>query len=182
MFSNEDFAGNEYVFGNNSNALMSNVRCLSCHASHGPFSTLTLDDIAVYHTARGGTVDLNGDPLAPSATEQTSASDLVEQAVKNHSGEAAGMPLAPYQPEESVIPANYRLGEGPVGRCTACHMTKTAKSGSWYTDPDGLRIEGDVSNHIFDIVAIQPGTDQPNSCGKCHSSFRTTSAEPPGGD
>ena len=61
-------------------------------------------------------------------------------------------------------------------------MTKTAKSGSWYTDPDGLRIEGDVSNHIFDIVPIEPGTDQPNACGKCHSSFRTTSEEPAGGD
>lgn len=181
-FSNEDFAGNEYMFGDNDRALMSNVRCLSCHASHGPFSTLTLDDIAVYHTARGGSVDLNGDPLMPSVTEQTSAEDLVEQAVKNHSGESAGMPLAPYLPEESVLPRNYQLGEGPVGRCTSCHMTKTAKSGSWFADPDGLRIEGDVSNHIFDIVAIQPGTDQPNSCGKCHSSFRTTSAEPPGGD
>ena len=182
QFSSEDSAGNEYEFGNNSRALMSNVRCLSCHATHGPFSTLTLDDIAVYHTARGGSVDLNGDPLTPSMTEQTSAEDLVEQAVKNHSGEAAGMPLAPYQPEESVIVDNYQLGEGPVGRCTSCHMTKTAKSGSWYTDPDGLRIEGDVSNHIFDIVAIEPGTDQPNSCGKCHSSFRTTSEEPAGGD
>ena len=64
---------------------MSNVRCLSCHATHGPFATLTLDDIAVYHTARGGSVDVNGVALAPSATEQMSASDLVEQAVKNHS-------------------------------------------------------------------------------------------------
>jgi len=181
-FSNADFAGNEYEFGDNDRALMSNVRCLSCHASHGPFATLTLDDIAVYHTARGGSVDLNGTAMAPTPTEQTSAEDLVEQAVKSHSGERAGMPLAPYLPEESVLPSNYQLGEGPVGRCTSCHMTKTAKSGSWFADPDGLRIEGDVSNHIFDIVEIQPGTDQPNSCGKCHSSFRTTSAEPPGGD
>jgi hypothetical protein len=161
---------------------MSNVRCLSCHASHGPFATLTLDDIAVYHTARGGTVDKDGVALMPSPTEQDSASDLVEQAVKAHSGEVAAMPLAPYVPEGSVIPANYQIGEGPVGRCTACHMTKTAKSGSWYDDPDGLRIEGDVSNHRFDIVPLEPGTDQPNTCGKCHSGFRTTSAEPPGGD
>jgi len=182
QFSNEDSAGNEYVFGDNDRALMSNVRCLSCHATHGPFATLTLDDIAVYHTARGGSVDLNDVAMAPTPTEQTSAEDLVEQAVKNHSGESAGMPLAPYLPEDSVIPQNYQLGEGPVGRCTSCHMTKTAKSGSWFADPDGLRIEGDTSNHIFDIVAIQAGTDQPNSCGKCHSSFRTTSEEPAGGD
>jgi len=180
-FENDDFAGNEFVFGDNDRANMSNVRCLSCHASHGPFATLTLDDIAVYHTANGGSVDKNGTALAPSPTEQTSASDLVEQAVKTHSGESAGMPLAPYQPEESVIPANYQFGEGPVGRCTSCHMTKTAKSATWFDDPDGLRIEGDASSHVFDVVPIQPGTDQPNACGKCHDNFRTSSA-PPGDD
>jgi len=180
-FESDDFAGNEFVFGDNERANMSNVRCLSCHASHGPFATLTLDDIAVYHTANGGSVDKNDVALAPTPTEQTSASDLVEQAVKVHSGERAGMPLAPYQPEESVIPENYQLGEGPVGRCTSCHMTKTAKSATWFDDPDGLRIEGDASSHVFDVVAIQPGTDQPNACGKCHDSFRTSSA-PPGDD
>lgn len=181
MFENEDFAGNEFVFGDNQRALMSNVRCLSCHASFGPFSTLTLDDIAVYHTANGGSVDKNGTALAPSTAEQDSASDLVEQAVKAHSGQAAGMPLAPYQPEDSVIPANYGFGEGPVGRCTACHMTKTAKSATWFDDPDGLRIEGDASSHFFDVVLPAPGTDQPNACGKCHAGFRTSST-PPGED
>jgi len=110
-----------------------------------------------------------------------SASDLVEQAVKTHSGEVAGTPPAPYQPEDSVILENYQIGERPVGRCTACHMTKTAKSATWFDDPDGLRIEGDASSHVFDIVEIQPGTDQRNSYGKCHDSFRTASA-PPGDD
>lgn len=123
---------------------------------------------------------MNGMAMMPTPTEQTSASDLVEQAVKNHSGEAAGMPLAPYQPEESVIPANYQIGQGPVGRCTSCHMTKTAKSATWFDDPDGLRIEGDASSHVFDVVPIEPGTDQPNACGECHDNFRTSSA--PSGD
>ena len=182
QFEKADADGNEFVFGDNDRALMSNVVCLNCHATQEPFSTLTLDNIAVYHTANGGTVEKNGAPLAPTMVEQDSANDLVEQAVKAHSGQVAAMPLAPYQPEESVIPANYALGEGPVGRCTACHMTKTAKSGSWFADSGGLRIEGDVSNHQFDIVDIEPGTDQPNTCGKCHEGFRTTSAEPPGGD
>jgi hypothetical protein len=180
-FSKADAAGDEFVFGDNERALMSNVMCLNCHATFPPFSTLALENVAVYHTANGGTVDKNGTPLTPTVAEQDSANDLVEQAVKAHSGQAAGMPLAPYQPEESVIPANYALGEGPVGRCTACHMTKTAKSATWFADADGFRIEGDASNHAFDIVQIQPGTDQPNSCGKCHDSFRTSS-EPPGED
>ena len=160
---------------------MSNVACLNCHATHGPFSTLTLDDVAVYHTTKGGAVEKNGTELSPSMAEQDAALDLVEQAVKVHSGEVAGMPLAPYLPEESHIPENYQLGEGPVGRCASCHMTKTAKSGAWFADADGLRIEGDNSNHSFGIVPIQPGTDQPNTCGSCHASFRTSS-EPPGGD
>ncbi len=180
-FTVDDFGGNEFLFADNSNALMSNVRCLSCHAGFGPFSTLTKDDIAVYHVSRGGSVDKNDVALAPDAAEQTSAEDLVEQAVKTHSGEAAGMPLAPYQPEDSHIPANFRLGEGPVGRCTSCHMTKTAKSGSWFVDDDGLFIAGDNSDHSFEVVTIQPNTDQPNTCGSCHPSFRTKFEEP-GGD
>ena len=160
---------------------MSNVMCLNCHATHGPFSTVTLADVAIYHTANGGTVALNDVDFVPSAAEQVSANDIIEQAVKAHSGQAAGMPLAPYQPEESHIPQNYLLGEGPVGRCTACHMTKTAKSGTWFSDEEGFIIEGDNSNHSFEIVPIEPGTDQPNTCGSCHQGFRTSS-EPPGGD
>ncbi len=180
-FEGADFAGNEFVFGDNQRALMSNVLCLSCHASHGSFSTLTLDDIAVYHTANGGIVDRNGVAMAPTPAEQVSAADLIEQAVNVHSGEAAGMPLSPYQPEDSVIPSNYRFGDGPVGRCTSCHMTKTAKSATWFSDSDDQIIEGDASNHAFDVVPIEPGTDQPNACGKCHAAFRTSSA-PPGED
>ena len=181
LFSTEDFGGNDFEFADNSNALMSNVRCLSCHAGFGPWATLTKDDIAVYHISRGGNVEKNGVALAPDAAEQTSAEDLVEQAVKVHSGESAGMPLAPYLPENSHIAENFLLGEGPVGRCTACHMTKTAKSGSWFVDDDGLYIAGDNSDHSFEVVKIQPNTNQPNTCGSCHASFRTKFEEP-GGD
>ncbi len=180
-FSTDDFGGNDFEFADNSNALMSNVRCLSCHAGFGPFGTLTKDDIAVYHISRGGSVIKNDVALAPDAAEQTSAEDLVEQAVKVHSGESAGMPLAPYLPENSHIAENFLLGEGPVGRCTSCHMTKTAKSGSWFVDDDGLYIAGDNSDHSFEVVKIQPNTNQPNACGACHASFRTKEEEP-GGD
>ncbi len=181
-YSASDFAsGDEYVYGDNSEALMSNTRCLSCHASHGPFATLSQGDVATYHTAVGGSAELNGAAFTPDAASQTAALDLVEQVVKTHSGEAAGMPFAPYVPTESHIPVNYDLGEGPVGRCTSCHMTKTAKSGTWFVDADGLTIAGDNTDHSFQVVEIQPGTDQPNACGSCHASFRTSSI-PPGGD
>ncbi len=181
-FANTDFVtGDEFDFGGNSQALMSNARCLSCHATHGPFATLTLEDVAINHTANGGTADKNGVPLAPTATEQDSAFTLIENAVRAHSGEAAGMPFAPYQPTESHIPVNYELGDGPVGRCTSCHMTKTAKSGTWFVDADGKTIAGDNTDHSFQVVALEAGTDQPNACGSCHASFRTSSI-PPGGD
>ncbi len=181
-FSNTDFGtGDEYDFGGNSQALMSNARCLSCHATHGPFATLTLEDVAINHTSNGGTVAVNDVDLTPTATEQDSALMVIEQAVKNHSGEAAGMPFAPYQPTESHIPVNYELGDGPVGRCTSCHMTKTAKSGTWFVDADGKTIAGDNTDHSFQVVELQAGTDQPNACGACHASFRTSSI-PPGGD
>jgi hypothetical protein len=180
-FTNTDSAGDDYDFGGNGQALMSNARCLSCHATHGPFATLTLADVAVNHTSNGGTVAVNGVDLAPTATEQDSALNLIENAVKAHSGEAAGMPFAPYQPTESHIPVNYDLGDGPVGRCTSCHMTKTAKSGTWFYDDAGRVIEGDNTDHSFQVVEIQAGTDQPNTCGSCHASFRTDSL-PPGGD
>ena len=181
QFSTDDFGGNDFLFADNSNALMSNVRCLSCHAGFGPWATLSKDDIAVYHISRGGSVVKNEVALAPDAAEQTSAEDLVEQAVKAHSGQAAGMPLAPYLPENSHIPQNFLLGEGPVGRCTSCHMTKTAKSGSWFVDGDGLYAAGDNSDHSFEVVTIQPNTNQPNTCGSCHASFRTKFEEA-GGD
>ncbi len=181
-YSNTDFvSGDEFTFGDNDAALMTNTRCLSCHASHGPFATLNLQDIATYHTAVGGSAEMNGMAFMPDAAAQTAALDMVEQAVKTHSGEAAGMPFAPYDPDESHIPQNYALGEGPLGRCTSCHMTKTAKSGTWFVDADGLTIAGDNTDHSFQVVEIEPGTDQPNACGSCHSSFRTSSI-PPGGD
>ena len=180
-FENEDADGNEFLFEDNQRSLMSNVVCLSCHATFGPFASVTLDDVAIYHTTRGGSVEKNGTPLEPTPAEEDSANDIVEMAVKAHNGQVAGMPLAPYLPEQSHIPENYQLGEGPVGRCVSCHLTKTAKSATWFNDFDGFRIEGDNSNHSFEIVDIQPGTDQPNSCGSCHATFRTSS-EPPGGD
>jgi hypothetical protein len=60
-------------------------------------------------------------------------------------------------------------------------MTKTAKSGSWFVDDDGLYIAGDNSDHSFEVVTIEPNTNQPNTCGSCHASFRTKFEEP-GGD
>ncbi len=181
QFERADAEGNDFVFTDNQRSLVSNVVCLNCHATQGPFSEVSLDDVATYHISRGGSVEKNGTPLAPTSSELDAIEDMIATAVKAHNGSVAGMPFAPYLPEQSHIPENYSLGEGPVGRCAACHMTKTAKSATWFVDSEGRTIEGDASNHRFDIVEIQPNTDQPNTCGSCHESFRTI-AEPPGVD
>jgi predicted CXXCH cytochrome family protein len=90
--------------------------------------------------------------------------------------------------------ANLGVGVAPggVGRCTTCHMVKTAASQSRFVheqvnaglQPTGPRIRGDVSNHRFDVIwpaaseSLQRDTDPaktqknlPNSCGGCHNSL-----------
>jgi hypothetical protein len=62
------------------------------------------------------------------------------------------------------------------GRCTTCHMPRTARSGSWVTDADGFTIRGDLSSHTFDNISPATGEAMgeaavapvPNSCVECH--------------
>lgn len=80
---------------------------------------------------------------------------------------------------------------GGVGRCTTCHMPKTAASQSRFIheqvsagmQPTGPRIRGDVSSHVFDVIT--PAASQAlftapdagsniqvsNSCGGCHNTL-----------
>jgi hypothetical protein len=78
---------------------------------------------------------------------------------------------------------------GGVGRCTTCHMPKTAASQSrfWHElvdaqgQPAGPRIRGDVSAHDFRLISpaqsqtlfVLGGKDSqlPNSCGSCHNAL-----------
>jgi hypothetical protein len=64
----------------------------------------------------------------------------VETAVVRHIGEEAQMAQAPYNP----------AGTG-VGRCSKCHMPKTASSAIRTTFGLGLQ-EGDIHNHTFNII------------------------------
>jgi hypothetical protein len=64
----------------------------------------------------------------------------VQTAVVRHIGEEAVMAQAPYDP----------AGTG-VGRCSKCHMPKTASSAIRTTFGLGLQ-EGDIHNHTFNII------------------------------
>jgi hypothetical protein len=178
-----------------------NVSCLTCHASYGPFAKIAKDDVANLHVGSGGLATKNGVAVVPSAEEITASNVVIANAVAKHMFDKASM-VAPYQPLNDAVPA---------GRCTSCHMTKLAKSGGYTTGNDASSpankalVEGDQSNHGFDIVwpwqsngvlsrggpTFQSGYygqyisptnvkyDQfgfmPNSCSKCHERYRTAS-------
>jgi hypothetical protein len=193
QFSNADFRDN--------------VLCLSCHAGSGPlagmpasgsFASISKQDVANIHTARGGSVTKNGGTVAPSEDELVASQLVVSNAVSGHMFARAHMPAA-YDPLNEA---------SPVGRCTSCHMPKVAKSGGYVTGVDGANnkalVEGDQASHAFDIIwpwqsnAMSRGGPtfqsgyygqmvsatnvkydlfgyMPNSCSKCHASFRQAS-------
>ena len=154
-----------------------NVLCLSCHAGSGDFASVTKQDVANVHLGAGGTVTKDGIAVTPS-----SATLNVASAVTAHMSSRAGMILkAPnvYNPTADTTVAGNTAGatyvvnaakivtNGPVGRCTSCHMPKVAKSGGYFNDVDvnGLLalVESDQASHTFDI--IMPSTTPPLGSG-----------------
>jgi hypothetical protein len=85
-------------------------------------------------------------------------------------GASMNHPDATYDPR-ALLPAGL-----PTGRCTTCHMPKTASSIRWTVDNSGHLLEGDVRSHVFDIISPQQSksmaesgqTPVPNSCTPCH--------------
>jgi hypothetical protein len=177
-----------------------NVSCLTCHAGYGPFATVSKDDVANAHVGSRGTVTKNGVAVAPTEEDIATSGVLIAEAVGQHMFDKASM-VAPYQPLNDVVPS---------GRCTSCHMAKLSKSGGYVTGNDASTpankaiVEGDQSNHVFDIVwpwesvALSSGGPtfqsgyygqyigpsnakydlfgyMPNSCSKCHEKWRAAS-------
>ncbi len=102
----------------------------------------------------------------------------VRTAVLRHMGEEAVMRLVSYDPE----------GTG-VGRCSTCHMPKTASSAIRKAVGAGLQ-EGDIHNHAFNIIwpsvnyikdaagAVKIDNTMVSSCyqsGGCHNNQAGTS-------
>jgi hypothetical protein len=171
-------AGDQYVFQNNDATLRDDVRCLACHATHGSFASLTLEDVARYHISAGGAVQKNGTAWTASAEDQATSAGAVAAAVDAHMIAQAGM-SAYFDPTGTV--------GAPDGRCSSCHMAKTASTAQFYSGADAsgktANVIGDVSSHTFRVawpemslttVASASSWDgvMPNACGACHVGYR----------
>jgi len=133
-----------------------NVLCLRCHAGRGDWSAITQEMV--------DTIEDGG--RAPSA---------VLAALDAHHRERVfdfiGVAM-------NLGPGAYSNPAGPqqLGRCTTCHMPKTAKTATWITDDEGFTIRGDVSSHTFEVISPRTSasmvgaaeTPVPNSCAECH--------------
>ena len=172
--------GDQFLFQANDAVLRNDVLCLGCHATHGDFSAVALEDAARYHLSQGGVVQKNGTAWTVSSTDQSTSATVVANAVNAHMLAKAGMP--------AYFDPNGIINGQPVGRCSSCHMMKTAWTANFlFAGPDasGLTaaLSGDVSSHIFKVADAQaaslsvPGATtwdavMPNACGSCHVQYR----------
>ena len=164
-----------------------NTLCLACHATHGPFGEIGIEDVATLQAFAGRGVTRAGAPFAPEADDIALTRDRVARVVAEHMQDEAGMGGALYTPTDADM---------PVGSCNSCHMAKIGKlfdlndDAQYHLALDSFSLsavaEGNMSSHVFDIVwpgqsAVlrreDPSTGNdydimPNSCGKCHSFAR----------
>lgn len=172
----DEGTGKSYVLTDNTAAFRDDVMCLSCHATHGDFASVTLSDVALYHESMGGAAQEDG--KAPSGDAAKAQTD-VATAVTAHMLTRAGMP-AYFDPTGATSGA-------PVGRCTTCHMPMTSATGTFFPafDAMGRRANqvGDVASHTFlvagpdvSLATYSAATSwdevMPNSCGACHAAYR----------
>ncbi len=173
--------GGTYVFSGNSGALADDVVCLSCHATHGDYASVSLRNVAGYHVLAGGKVTLGGTAWTPSAGDQQADATAVASAVDDHMKSRAGM-TAYFDPTAQA--------GIPVGRCATCHMAKTSDTAVLYFGPGeqsrNAPILGDVTSHTFNVATPDEtiatlagakagdygGTPMPNACGSCHEKYR----------
>ncbi len=180
QFARSNTTGDQYTFQTNAAVLRNDVLCLACHATHDDFSAVALSDVANYHVSQGGAAQKNGAAYSPSSTDQSASDTVVANAVNAHMQAQAGMP-AYFDPTGSI-------NGQPVGRCSSCHMMKTAWTSNFlFSGPDAngktADVSGDVSSHSFQVADVQaaalsvPGATMwqqimPNACGSCHVQYR----------
>ncbi len=162
------------------------LACEDCHNSHdraiGPSLSARSDNNAMCLSCHAYyTFNLGGPPWAPASW----TAEEEGEAVSAHMTAGASMSVG-YDP----LDVGARVNDpkvGGIGRCTSCHMPRTAASQSrWIHDavdanrqPTGPRVRGDVTSHAFDIIT--PAASQvlfnaggannqlSNSCGGCHN-------------
>ncbi len=177
---------NDYMKSSHNKNQFDLVACEGCHDLHdranGPSLSERADNNAMCLSCHSYyTFNIGGPPWAPASW----TAEEEGEAVSAHMTENASMTVG-YDPLDLAGRVNDPK-VGGVGRCTSCHMPRTAASQSrWIHDavdanrqPVGPRVRGDVSSHVFDIIT--PAASQvlfnaggannqlSNSCGGCHN-------------
>ena len=134
-----------------------NLLCLRCHAGIGDFAEVTSNMIVA---------------LEQTGTSSSELSAATNEHVIQRTFDLIGVAM-------NLGPATYSNpgGADALGRCTACHMPRTAtRSGVWIEDDQGFVLRGDISSHSFDNIspdvsesmALAATEPVPNSCADCH--------------
>lgn len=172
-----------------------NALCLACHndslrapgaGETAPTATTgqTADDAAALEGKHPANFQFVTQVIADrlvAGTHTAADDEIIAREVMRHVGKWANTTMAsmPYDP----------TGSSKMGRCSICHMPKTAKSAS---NRNALKngsiqyIEGDIHSHTFDVStteavnAMQTAKDNlgasttpagmTNACGTCHTS------------
>ncbi len=132
-----------------------NVLCFDCHSGRGDFDAVEPSAVA--------------DPGAgqfPAAVRQALNSHVLLRTF-DQIGVAMNIGPAPYGDPGS---------EQGLGRCTLCHMPRTARSAEWVRDLDGFVVRGDISSHTFGAISPKVSEEMHldgspavlNSCVACH--------------
>lgn len=161
------------------------LTCISCHDAHGSsnrhMTTENADNNAVCLSCHSGSEqvfpNIEQEMVGRLKNGTATSADITVIAgdVEKHISDMTGtLQMAPYDPEGSAM-----------GRCTRCHMPRTARSASWSLALEtGTRQyrEGDISSHTFDIMATESVNDMGDAmgaanttpagisdkCGNCH--------------
>jgi hypothetical protein len=172
-------SGDQYLFQTNDAVLRNDVLCLACHATHGDFASVALEDTANYHVSQGGATQKNGVAWTPTADVQAASTNAIVTAVDAHMLAKAGMP--------AFFDPNGVTNGQPVGRCSSCHLAKTAWTATFFSGLDAngktANVIGDVSSHVFKVAQAQDSLASipsatswqgvmPNACGSCHKEYR----------
>jgi len=161
------------------------LTCISCHDSHGSshqhMVSYSADNNAVClpcHYGPGQVFpNIDEGMVNRLKRDQITPDDFaaIGKDVETHMADKTGsFQMAPYDPEGTAM-----------GRCTLCHMPKTARSADWFNALEtrlGQYRHGDISAHTFDVMATEAVNSMAaargitdttpagisHECGSCH--------------
>jgi len=168
------------------------VVCANCHDAHGSDQEHQLkynnDNNAGCLVCHNGD-DLYRDPTAHPANFQNITAAMVNSLISTGTADPTiGTEIQSHMSTWAGMTADYDPEGTGHGRCSKCHMPKTAKSAIWKAAKkfgDNQYYEGDIHSHTFDIIGkdvveamVQAGKSGTSvipspftsSCGTCHTS------------